>query len=118
MIDDPSKGAVVILTTTGRKSGKRRSKPLIAVEHDDGWVVTASNSGHHHAPDWYLNLRADPSAELQVGAHTHRVRSREVEGPERDRLWEQLVMAYNDYTTYREVTDRTIPVLVLEKQAA
>ena len=78
-------------------------------------MITASNSGHHHAPDWYHNLSADPTATLQVGADVHSVRAREVEGEEREALWHQLVSVYGDYETYREVTDRSIPVLVLER---
>ena len=118
MIDDKEKGQIVILTTTGRKSGRKRSTPLIAVDHPMGWVITASNSGHHHAPDWYHNLRAEPTATLQVGSESHTVRSREMNGEERDQLWNELVHAYNDYTTYQEVTEREIPVLVLERIAS
>lgn len=108
-------GQIIILGTTGRKSGKRRERPLIGGDHPNGWVVIASFSGHDEHPDWYLNLQADPKGWVIVGKETHEVTSREAEGAERDELWANMVAVYSDYDEYQNVTDREIPVLVLER---
>lgn len=108
-------GNIILLGTTGRKSGERRERPLIAGDHDDGWVVIASFSGHDSHPAWYLNLEANPEATVQLGTETHDVRARIAEGDERDALWRQMADIYSDYDEYQLVTDRDIPVLVLER---
>jgi deazaflavin-dependent oxidoreductase (nitroreductase family) len=107
---------VIVLTTTGRRSGKRRERPLIGGPHPDGWVVVASYSGHDDHPAWYLNLRAEPDAIVLASSGTHRVRARETDGEERQALWDQMVAAFAEYTEYQKVADREIPVLVLERQ--
>ncbi len=109
-------GHIVILGTTGRKTRRKRESPLIALEHPTGWVVTASNSGHDYAPGWYHNLMANPLAKLRLGKHVHNVEARVTEGEERDELWNKLVAIHPDYAAYEEVTDRKIPVLVLERR--
>ncbi len=108
-------GQVIILGTIGRKTGEKRERPLIATEHPDGWVVIASFSGHDEHPAWYLNLKTDPSATVRIHGDSFDVRARETEGAERDELWEKMVEVYGDYDEYRKVTDRVIPVLVLER---
>jgi deazaflavin-dependent oxidoreductase (nitroreductase family) len=106
---------VGLVTTTGRKSGKERTLPLIVTEHGDGWALVASYSGHDVNPAWYLNLQADPKATLQIGPEEHAVRARDVTGAERDEIWARMVAAYPDYEAYQEVTDRVIPVVALDR---
>ena len=113
--DKMAGGNIILLGTTGRKSGDRRERPLIAGDHDDGWVVIASWSGHDSHPAWYLKLEANPEATVQLGTETHGVRARIAEGDEREALWRQMADIYSDYDEYQLVTDRDIPVLVLER---
>lgn len=111
-------GAIIVLGTTGRKSGKKRERPLIAGDHPDGWVVVASFSGHDEHPAWYHNLMSNPDATVQLGSDVHSVRARVSEGDEREKLWDEMASIYSDYDEYQAVTDREIPVLVLERQSA
>lgn len=109
------KGTIIVLGTKGRKSGKLRERPLLSGDHPSGWVVVASFSGHDRHPDWYLNLEADPEATVQAGGQVHRVTARTTEGAERDELWSEMATLYPDYDEYQSVTDREIPVLILER---
>ena len=105
----------LLLTTTGRKSGKPRSLPLIYGEAGGAYVVIASKGGLPNHPIWYLNLEANPECELMVGPKRVRARARVAEGEERTRLWEQLARIYPPYVEYQERAGaRTIPVVVLE----
>lgn len=106
---------ILILTTTGRRSGEERVKPLIFGEDDGRYVVVASKGGAKHHPDWYLNLRAEPDVHVQVKADRFRARARTAEGEERARLWEQMAEIWPAYDDYRQKTDREIPVVVLER---
>jgi F420H(2)-dependent quinone reductase len=105
---------VLLLTTTGRKSGKPRTQPLAYTRATEGYAVIASKGGATQHPLWYLNLCANPSAEVTVGRETQKVRAREAEGEERDRLWRQLADVYSGYDRYARETSRRIPVIVLE----
>lgn len=110
-----SGGTIGLLTTTGRKSGKERTVPLIVVDNGDGWAVSASYSGHDVHPAWYLNMQAKPEATLTIGKTDHSVRPRVLEGAERKEVWDRLTSAYPDYAEYQKVTGRVIPVVALEK---
>ena len=105
----------LILTTTGRRSGEERVKPLIFGEDDGRYVVVASKGGAKHHPDWYLNLQADPDVHVQVKADRCAARARTAEGEERVRLWERMAENWPAYDDYRQKTDREIPVVVLER---
>ena len=105
---------VLLLTTTGRKSGRPRTQPLAYTRAGEGYAVIASKGGAPHHPLWYLNLRANPLAEVTVGRATEKVRAREAEGEERDQLWRQLADVYSGYDKYARKTSRRIPVMVLE----
>jgi F420H(2)-dependent quinone reductase len=105
---------VLLLTTTGRKSGRPRTQPLAYTRAGEGYAVIASKGGAPHHPLWYLNLRANPLAEVTVGRATEKVRAREAEGEERDQLWRQLADVYSGYDKYARKTSRRIPVIVLE----
>jgi deazaflavin-dependent oxidoreductase (nitroreductase family) len=105
---------VLLLTTTGRKSGRPRTQPLAYTRAGESYAVIASKGGAAQNPLWYLNLRANPLAEVTVGRVTQKVRAREAEGKERERLWRQLADVYSGYDKYARKTSRRIPVIVLE----
>jgi deazaflavin-dependent oxidoreductase (nitroreductase family) len=104
---------VLLLTVEGRKSGKRRTTPLLYSRDGDNVVVIASKGGDPKHPAWYLNLR-DAEAEILIGRERRRVRARDAEGEERERLWRQMVELWPDYAEYQKKTTRQIPVVVLE----
>ena len=109
------KAPVLLLTSTGRKSGQPRTNPLLyAPAGDNGYMVIASKGGAPQHPLWYLNLQANPLAEVTVGRKTHQVRARDAEGEERERLWRSLADLYPGYDKYAQKTSREIPVVVLE----
>jgi deazaflavin-dependent oxidoreductase (nitroreductase family) len=105
---------VVMLTTTGAKSGKVRTLPLLGFPDGERMVVIASNYGQLHHPSWYHNLRANPEATLSVGGEARKVVAREVEGDERERLWRLGLAVYPGWSGYeRHAAGRRIPVISL-----
>ncbi len=104
----------VKLTTTGRRSGTRRTVTLYAWPDGDAFVVVGSRGGTSADPAWALNLRADPTAVLSIGKRDYQVRSREVAGAERERLWALVTAEFPLYATYQRRTARTIPLFLLE----
>ena len=105
---------VVLLTTTGAKTGQQRTSPVIAVPDGDNLVVVASNWGQRQHPAWYHNLRAHPAATVTVGGVPRRVQAHEAIGRERERLWRQDLEVYPGRAAYqRRAANRRIPVLVL-----
>jgi deazaflavin-dependent oxidoreductase (nitroreductase family) len=111
------KGAtILLLTTTGRKSGDPRTMPLIHRVDGDRWVVVASKGGWPHHPIWFRNLEADPDATIEVHDETIPVRAYVAEGEERERLWKLMNEDWPDYDSYQERADREIPVVVLERR--
>jgi deazaflavin-dependent oxidoreductase (nitroreductase family) len=109
----PSGAPICLLTTTGRRSGRRRTVPLLYLPQGDDLVVVASRGGMGTHPAWYLNLLADPAATVQVGPRTVAVRARDATDEERDRLWPGLAAAYPHFDAYQARTSRRIPVVVL-----
>jgi F420H(2)-dependent quinone reductase len=105
---------VLLLTTTGRKSGQRRTQPLLYAKAGDGYAVIASKGGAPQHPFWYLNLQSNPRAEVTVGRETRTVSARDTEGEERERLWHALADRYPGYDKYAQKTTRQIPVVVLD----
>ena len=108
------KSPVLLLTTTGRKTGEERTTPLLYLADGEDLVVVASNGGAPKHPAWLLNLRANPEATVEVGGRKLRVRAREAGPEEKERLWPKLVEMYGSYEDYRRRTDREIPVVLLE----
>src|SRR4051812_24313571 len=98
------KAPVLLLTTTGRKSGKKRTAPLLYLTQGDDLVLVASKGGAPEHPAWFVNLRATPDVEVQVGSRRERRRARVAEGEERSRLWDQLIQLYPSYDTYQTKT--------------
>jgi deazaflavin-dependent oxidoreductase (nitroreductase family) len=107
---------VLLLTTTGRKSGQPRTNALMYVPHGGDFVVIASVLGEPRHPFWWRNLEANPEASVLIGSTTYRVRAREAAGDEREALWRALVAKVPDYDEYRARTTRRIPVVVLERR--
>lgn len=105
---------ILILTTTGRKTGEQRKSALIYGEHEGSYVVVASKGGAPRHPAWYLNLAEDPKVTVQVLADVFTARARKAEGAERQVLWSQMAQVWPDYENYQTKTDREIPVVVLE----
>jgi deazaflavin-dependent oxidoreductase (nitroreductase family) len=105
----------LLLTTTGRKSGEPLTLPLIYGRAGDAYVVVASKGGAPAHPAWYLNLAASPQVGVQVKADRFAARARTAAGAERARLWDMMVGVYHPYEKYQTMTDREIPVVVLER---
>jgi deazaflavin-dependent oxidoreductase (nitroreductase family) len=106
---------ILLLTVTGRKSGKEYTTPLIFGEDGDSYVLVASQGGTPGHPDWYLNLAANPEVGLQVKADRFRARARTAEGDERERLWKAMNEIWPHYDEYQTKTTRQIPVVVLDR---
>jgi F420H(2)-dependent quinone reductase len=108
---------ILLLRVRGRRSGKLRVNPLLYLTENGAHVVVASAGGAPKHPGWFLNLRASPAAEIQVGRERHLVTAREASGEERERLWPKLVAMWPDYATYQTRTSRQIPVVILEPRS-
>jgi deazaflavin-dependent oxidoreductase (nitroreductase family) len=106
---------ILLLTTTGRKSGEERTTPLIYREVDGEYVVVASKGGTPDHPDWYLNLLDNPTVQVQIKGERFPVTARTAAPEEHDRLWELMNEVWPDYAGYQEKTDRPIPVVVLTR---
>jgi F420H(2)-dependent quinone reductase len=106
-------GPVLLLTTTGRKSGREHTAPLLYLRDGEDVVVVASNGGTASHPAWWLNLKANPEATVEVGDRKVGVWAEEAGSEERNRLWPELVEMYGGYEDYRRRTDREIPVVIL-----
>ena len=104
---------MLLLTTTGRKTGRAYTTPLQYYKDDSGIIIVGSNAANERHADWWLNLLANPEAEVQIKRKTRRVRAEEIVGEERDRLWPRLVQWYPSYGKYQQRTDRRIPVVRL-----
>jgi deazaflavin-dependent oxidoreductase (nitroreductase family) len=105
----------LLLTTVGRKSGESRTVPLTYLADGPAYVLVASNGGSDRHPAWWLNLRAAPRANVQVGPEAFAVVASEAEGAERMRLWAALKKFNPFYAQYEKITDRKIPVVVLRR---
>ena len=108
---------ILLLTTTGRKTGRSRTWPLTYLPDGERLIVIASNGGQPDHPAWYLNLRENPHVTVQLGDRTHAMIAQTTEGDERARLWSRVVQEYPAYEGYQRKTDREIPVVVLRPAA-
>ena len=106
---------MLLLTTTGRITGRRHTVPLLYLPVKKDLAVIASYGGHPRHPDWYRNLLADPHAEVQVDGERFPVKARPADPAERRRLWALAVAEYPGYAGYQEKTDRLIPVVLLQR---
>ena len=105
---------IVLVTTTGAKSGKQRYVPLMRVEEDGRYVMVASKGGAPAHPSWYFNVKANPAVTVQDGDKVVTLTARELEGTERDHWWRLAVDAFPPYAEYQTKTARQIPLLILE----
>ena len=107
---------IVLLTTTGRKSGRPRTVPLCSLRDGESFVVIASYGGLDRSPAWQLNLQHQPRATLQLGRNTHHVVAREATPTEHERLWAQVTARAPGYLRYQRRTTRRIPIVLLQPQ--
>jgi deazaflavin-dependent oxidoreductase (nitroreductase family) len=110
------KGPVLLLTTTGRKSGEKRTAPVLYLEDEGRYVVINTNAGNLRIPAWSLNLDADPEAEVEIRGKRIAVRARPAQGEERADLWRKHNQQYAGFDEYKEELpdDRPITVYILE----
>ena len=107
---------VLLLTTTGRRSGQQRTVPLTYFEDGDALVVIGSKRGADLDPDWFLNLEADSDVGVQIGREHRRLRARRATHEEETRLWPVILARAPQYGRYRAKTSREIPLVLLEAQ--
>lgn len=107
-------GGMILLTTTGRKSGQPRTVPLLSLRHDGDWLVTASNAGLERPPAWLLNITADPGATVQADRATVPVTATVADEAARAALWPLFLREYPGYADHEQrAAARTIPVVIL-----
>ena len=106
---------VLLLTTTGRRSGRARTTPLTYFEVGDDLVVVASNGGEDSPPAWWLNLCAQPEATITLGTDTQAVTARPATEEEHERLWPMITATHPGYAAYARRTTRPIPVVLLAR---
>ncbi len=109
---------IILLTTTGRKSGKRRTIPLGYLPDGDGYALAASNGGRSYHPAWYRNLEANPAATMCLKKRQIPVRAEITSGEERARLWDAIKTTHPAFAKYEAKTSREIPVVVLREERA
>ena len=107
------KADVLLLTTTGRKTGKKRTTPLLYVRDGNRLVIIASNGGRPIDPSWWMNLKRNPIGMVQVKRLKETVYAQRAIGSEKERLWRLMTTAYPTYDDYQKKTDRDIQVVVL-----
>ncbi len=105
---------ILILHTTGRKSGQDRAIPIAYFNHEGNYLIVASNWGRDKQADWYLNLTKDPHARLEVNGKTVSVVAREAQDEEYDRLWKFATERNPPYLQYQKMTARHIPIMIFE----
>jgi deazaflavin-dependent oxidoreductase (nitroreductase family) len=111
------KAPVLLVTTTGRRSGQQRTSPVVYLRDGENVVIINTNAGHERVPAWSLNLKADPRAEVEIGSRTLPVVARIAEGEEREDLWRRHNVQYSGFDEYKENIERRPEVFVLEPAA-
>ncbi len=106
---------LLLLHTTGARTGQARTNPVVYMADGDGFVIFASKAGAPTNPDWYHNLIAHPDVTIEVGTQTLSVRARVTGGHEREELWTRQVKLIPAFEEYQRKTERAIPVIVLER---
>jgi deazaflavin-dependent oxidoreductase (nitroreductase family) len=107
---------VLLLTSTGRRSGQPRTAPVVYLADDDRVIVIGSNAGNERAPAWSHNLKANPDALVQIRGERRAVRARVAENEERAELWRKMNEQYSGFDEYDERTSRDIAVFVLDRR--
>jgi deazaflavin-dependent oxidoreductase (nitroreductase family) len=106
---------ILLLTTTGRRSGQARTSPLIFQPYGADYLVVASKGGADQAPAWYLNLQSNPTVRVQIKDDTFAARARIASPEEKPDMWRAMTRIWPDYDNYQKRTKREIPVVVLER---
>ncbi len=106
---------LLLLHTTGAKSGKERVAPMMYLQDGERVLVFASKAGAPDNPDWYHNILAEPRVSVEMGTESYDARAEVVTGDERDRLFARQAQLYPGFAEYQEKTDRVIPVVALER---
>ncbi len=106
---------LLLLHTTGAKSGKERINPLMYIEDGDRYVIVASAAGAQNHPDWYYNVVANPEVGVEMGTDEFQARASVAGEPERTDLYAAVSERYPNFIEYQEKTDRVIPVLTLDR---
>jgi deazaflavin-dependent oxidoreductase (nitroreductase family) len=107
--------SILILFTTGRKSGEERRHALIYRDYGDDYLVVASKGGSPDAPAWFRNLEANPDVQVQIKGDRFKARARVATPDEKPAMWKHMTEVWPDYDDYQKKTDREIPVVVLER---
>jgi deazaflavin-dependent oxidoreductase (nitroreductase family) len=110
------KSPMMLLTTTGRRSGEPRVTPLMCIEDGDRFLAIASYGGDDRDPQWFKNLRANPDATIELRGETIPVRAAVATPEEKKELWPKAVAAYKGYANYQRRTARDIPVVILSRR--
>ena len=105
---------ILILHTTGRKSGQPRSIPIAYFFHEGKYLIVESNWGKNNHADWYFNLQKQPQASIEVNGRMIKVNASFAEGEEYSRLWEYVTKKHAPYLEYQKMTERKIPIVVFE----
>ena len=105
---------ILLLTTTGRRSGNQYIHPLIYRDSGENYVIVASKGGSDDPPEWYENLVVNPDVEVQIKGEKFKARARTATPDEKPALWQRMVEVWPDYDNYQTRTDREIPVVILE----
>jgi deazaflavin-dependent oxidoreductase (nitroreductase family) len=113
-VDGPYEGMkLLILHTTGAKSGKEHVNPVATIREDGHYIITASKGGAPSNPDWYYNLVANPRVTIEVGSETLKAHAEVTKEPERTALYSEMADQYAGFKKYEHKTDRVIPVIKL-----
>ncbi len=110
-------GSLILLTTTGAKTGQERIIPLMRVDDGDRVIAVASKGGSPKHPEWYLNVLAHPQVTVEVGSEKFTTTARVLTGPEREKAFARAAEIFPPYAEYQKKTDREIPVIALERPA-
>lgn len=114
-VGGPFQGApMLLLHTTGARSGRERVNPLMYLPLDRGYAVFASKGGAPENPAWFYNLLANPRVRAEIGTLTVDVTARVADGPDRERIWAAQKSAFPNFADYERKTSRQIPVVILE----
>ena len=109
-------GPMLLLTTTGARTGRPHTVPLLFLDVDDSHVVIASWGGRDYPPHWYTNLIADPEVSVEWEQGTYDARARTATTSEKERMWPLALAAHPGYAEYQSRTERDIPMVWLERQ--
>ena len=108
---------VLLLTTTGRKSGKKHTVPVMYLRESPNYIITASNNGGEKPPAWWLNLKSNPQATIEIGGDTRSGITEQAGSEEKERLWAQLVEKAPAFEGYQKRAQREIPMVILRPQS-